>query len=120
MIVGLVAVLEQLVVWPWLFYAFAITLVLSVGWAHLRLRMRIAELRVDGADLQIVSVRDATRGERSGPWERVFEVRADRGRISIAAAQRLYELDAADWPDAARLVDVLRRARIHPHDLPPE
>lgn len=106
MIVTLVAVLEGIAVLPGAFWAAGAAIVVASVWTSFALRLRVAEIRVDGPWVQVRSVADVVLNQAEPP-QRVLDVRDYGSWADVTVGLTSYQLNGAVWPAFEELLDAL-------------
>ncbi|MEX0821614.1 MAG: hypothetical protein WD021_05675 [Rhodothermales bacterium] len=110
MIATLVAVLEELSIVPYAFWAAAGAILLASAWTSFNLRRRIAEIHVRGPWVRIRSVADVA-ANRMDSAHRVLDVRDYGSWADVTIGLTSYELDRDAWPRYDDLVTSLGASR---------
>lgn len=110
MIATLVAVLEEMAIVPYAFWAAGGAILLASIWTSFHLRRRIAEIRIRGPWVRIRSVADVA-ANRMESAHRVIDVRDYGAWADVTVGLASYELDRDTWPRYDDLVTSLAASR---------
>lgn len=110
MVLTLVGVLEGLTIAPYAFWAAGAAVVIAAAWTSFQLRLKLAEIRVDGEWVRTRSIWDVARN-RGVPARRVLDVRDYGSWAFITVGLSSFSIDRASWPEYEDLITSLDMAR---------
>ncbi len=97
----------------WLPLGLPLAVLIALGWTGYWMQQTPAELQLHADSIVLRSVWDVLTG-RQPPPRRLLGVRRDHDRTHLFFADVLYTLRDADWPEAERMVALLRNRHAPP------